>query len=86
MTTFFICTCFLDYIYIYNFGKAETFDIHMDHCKLKTNFKFLLTYFGKNFVQICHECIFNVMVTKVLDLASVSRVLNLYVGIIMMIT
>ena len=78
MTAFFVCTCFLDfYIYIYNSGKAETFNIHMDHCELKTNLKFLLTYLGKNFAQICHECIFNVILTKKLVLASVSRVINL---------
>ena len=41
----------------------------MDHCKLKTNLKFVLTYLGKNFVQICSECIFNVMLTKKLDRA-----------------
>ena len=28
-------------------------------------------------MQICHEYIFNVMLTKIPDLASVSRVLNL---------
>ena len=77
ITTFFVCTCFLDfYIYIYNSVKVETFNIHKYHCKLKTNLKFSLTYLGKNFVQVCHQFIFSIMLTKKLDLESVSRVLN----------
>ena len=73
ISKFYVCIYYFDH-YVYLWNKRKYFDSENDCCRFPPDYLFCC--FGNEIVQVCNECLYQKLSSAVLDLESVSKVLN----------